>query len=354
MFEDWPNDIKNNFEKQRHIPSNLIYKSSTCSDTEYLVSVTIPTFRRANDLKRAIQSAAKQNTNIAYEIIVVDNDNEVDEATDRLAKECAEKYSNFYYYRNRQNLGMFGNWNRCFELAHGKWLCILHDDDRLQPAYIETVSHVLNFSEVGIIGVFPCFMERIGSQYLETKKCQKANKIKRIINYLSHGKTLNVRLKEYRRNIIPNATGCIYDRKKAIAAGGFDPEINFDLVFYAKMGALYGTSIIPQLLTFRTISTENLSNNNKVIIECAKKIKLLADRIAQVDSPTCKLFSNFLTISFIDNNRKKYNTCLSKAHVLDEAGLSSIWQYIPSFIITLTEAFSWLLLILRNKFNLKN
>ena len=47
------------------------------------------------------------------------------------------------YYKNKENLGMFGNWNRCLELARGEWVCILHSDDKIMPNYIEEMSKVV-------------------------------------------------------------------------------------------------------------------------------------------------------------------------------------------------------------------
>ncbi|RDU58459.1 glycosyltransferase [Helicobacter sp. MIT 99-5507] len=41
------------------------------------------------------------------------------------------------FYKNHKNLGLFGNFNRCIELANGKWVCLLHDDDILLPNYLK-------------------------------------------------------------------------------------------------------------------------------------------------------------------------------------------------------------------------
>lgn len=44
------------------------------------------------------------------------------------------------YYKNKRNLGLFGNLNQCLKLAKGKWVCILHDDDILLPNYLSTMA----------------------------------------------------------------------------------------------------------------------------------------------------------------------------------------------------------------------
>ena len=41
------------------------------------------------------------------------------------------KDSRIQYYHNRENIGSGYNWNRGVQLARGKWVCFLHDDDVL-------------------------------------------------------------------------------------------------------------------------------------------------------------------------------------------------------------------------------
>jgi glycosyltransferase involved in cell wall biosynthesis len=41
------------------------------------------------------------------------------------------------FYRNATNLGLAGNWNRCIELACGRWVHLLHQDDLILPGFYE-------------------------------------------------------------------------------------------------------------------------------------------------------------------------------------------------------------------------
>lgn len=70
-----------------------------------------------------------------YEIIVVENTDDF-YASSKLEEILQDYRGKLTYYRNKQNLGLFGNWNRCLSLAKGKWVCILHDDDILMDDYI--------------------------------------------------------------------------------------------------------------------------------------------------------------------------------------------------------------------------
>jgi glycosyltransferase involved in cell wall biosynthesis len=97
-----------------------------------LVSICIPTYNRAGMIGKAIESALGQ-TYRNIEVIVVDN-----ASTDNTGVVVAG-YSDqrFRYVKNDRNLGLFGNFNRCIELAKGKYLHILHSDDYIDPHFTE-------------------------------------------------------------------------------------------------------------------------------------------------------------------------------------------------------------------------
>ena len=46
---------------------------------------------------------------------------------------------NFTYIRNSHNLGMFKNWDKCIDLANGKYISILSDDDLLAPNFLTNI-----------------------------------------------------------------------------------------------------------------------------------------------------------------------------------------------------------------------
>ena len=87
---------------------------------EPLVSICIPTYNRAGMIGRAIESALGQ-THRNIEVIVVDNASS--DNTDAIVAAYSDK--RLTYIKNERNLGLFGNFNRCIELATGKFLHIL-------------------------------------------------------------------------------------------------------------------------------------------------------------------------------------------------------------------------------------
>jgi glycosyltransferase involved in cell wall biosynthesis len=70
----------------------------------------------------------------AADIELIVADNSVGDATEAAVRPLLEAWPGpASYTRNDPPLGMVGNFNRCVELASGRWVHILHDDDYLVP-----------------------------------------------------------------------------------------------------------------------------------------------------------------------------------------------------------------------------
>jgi glycosyltransferase involved in cell wall biosynthesis len=110
------------------------------------VSILIPTYRRPQLLRRAIASALSQDAPVAMEVVVGDD-----------ADEGAAVASEFddvrlRYQANPERLGMAGNWNRLCDVAHGDYLLLLNDDDRLLPGFVATcVSAFHRMPDLGVV-----------------------------------------------------------------------------------------------------------------------------------------------------------------------------------------------------------
>jgi glycosyltransferase involved in cell wall biosynthesis len=100
---------------------------------EPLVSICIPTYNRAGMISKAIESALSQ-TYRHIEVIVIDNAST--DTTAAVVGSFADE--RLKYVKNERNLGLFGNFNRCIEVARGKYLHILHSDDYIDPGFTAT------------------------------------------------------------------------------------------------------------------------------------------------------------------------------------------------------------------------
>lgn len=104
------------------------------SDT--LVSIAVPTLERLHYLKEAVASARAQER-ARVEILIGDDGR--DESLRRWCMEQAALDERVRYLRHERRLGLAGNWNALADAAHGEYLVIVGDDDRLLPRFVRTL-----------------------------------------------------------------------------------------------------------------------------------------------------------------------------------------------------------------------
>ena len=92
-----------------------------------LVSICIPTYRGAAFLPATIESVLGQSYP-DFEVWIVDDAS----PDDTFGAVAAFKDPRIHYLRNERNLGPNANWNRCLELARGKYYKLLPQDDLLE------------------------------------------------------------------------------------------------------------------------------------------------------------------------------------------------------------------------------
>lgn len=120
-----------NFSRYNNVKS-LCIKDSLLPEVPEL-SIVIPTYRRVKTLKYAIDSALKQDYEKSYEVVVLDNNPERNDETEQFVMTHYKDVDCLAYYKNEENMGMTGNWNRMYEVAKAEWVSMLHDDDILFP-----------------------------------------------------------------------------------------------------------------------------------------------------------------------------------------------------------------------------
>lgn len=136
----------------KDIESILIFDSEIESP---VVTIAIPTYRRGELLSEAIQSAINQEGfRLPYDIMVVDNEPSRNDITEEIMVQYQNNPS-VSYYKNNENLGMAGNWNHLYDLAKGKYVVMLHDDDLLFPYYLKIVYSLLETTDYKYELIYP-------------------------------------------------------------------------------------------------------------------------------------------------------------------------------------------------------
>ncbi|WOO35450.1 glycosyltransferase family 2 protein [Anaerocolumna sp. AGMB13020] len=266
---------KNNFQKYKGVESECIL--SYKSEKNPFITVVIPTYKRVDTLKLSINSVLNQNNieNINYEILVIDNDNNFESETELLIK--SYKQLPIRYYKNMENIGQVGNWNRGIELSRSEWIVLLHDDDLLEPNYFVEIIKLLTLNKniQGLGTIYKLFnhdseilhTDTWDLNYNKKNSLVKKNKVKGIIKNilliirksrkkLGRGKLYKLKLIDYYFECGYNAPiGTLYKKSNVIELGGFDDQFFpiSDQVFHINYLLTYGFYIFSLELSLRGI-----------------------------------------------------------------------------------------------------
>ncbi len=99
-----------------------------------LVTIAITTYNRADGFLRDAITSALAQTYPNIEVIVADN------CSNDHTREVVESFRNprIDYVRHESNIGPYRNFNFCVERARGKYFCLLHDDDLMDPDFVSS------------------------------------------------------------------------------------------------------------------------------------------------------------------------------------------------------------------------
>lgn len=204
------------YQQITHIPSTPIRIER--SDAAK-ITIAIPTYKRAFLLREAIDSCLQQKTNIPFNILIVDNDPQRNCETEELIASYVSK--NISYYKNTENLGPTGNWNKLFELAQTDFVVMLHDDDKLEDDYIQKINKVLKH-----------YQEKIDAIYVETRFFSSTSTLKPR-KQVTTLQILSLCPNDFQFYNVGCIAGACFNRKSVIKLNGFneyfDPCFDYEL-----------------------------------------------------------------------------------------------------------------------------
>lgn len=116
----------------------MVKKTET--EVRTTISVCIPNYNRASNLKQVLRDCAQQ-TVPPFEIII--QDDSTDDREIRKIDALMHRYPQVRFYRNRKNLGLAANVNAVLKRARGQYIVIVNNDDRLSRTYIEQLQQAV-------------------------------------------------------------------------------------------------------------------------------------------------------------------------------------------------------------------
>lgn len=173
-----------------------------------LVSVIIPTYKRVKYLERALNSVLNQTYNNIEIIIIDDNDPESNYRieTSELVNRYMKLHENIIYFKLEKNSGGCIARNKGIEIANGKYISFLDDDDLFHEEKIEKQVKRIE-SHDGKVAVVGCFARII----------DKKGNVKRIEKEEIKG---NVFFEQLRKNVCTTSLALI-NREVCLKSGGF-------------------------------------------------------------------------------------------------------------------------------------
>ena len=313
---------RDGFAEHENIHSIRLIKTEVA---EPLVSIMIPTFRRPELLRESIASALTQNVTVPYEVIVVDNDHENTYPIKGIVEEFASPMLGLY--RNESNIGMFGNWNRCLQLARGRWVTILNDDDMISPDFLSECLAILQSKHA--------FLVACSSSILDQRKNGQVRSIKtavkchlRILFDRMRKKVSTYHVEDY---FISNrhwgSLGVLMDRETALKLGGYDSRCypSADYVFLVRFVLEKGSLLFlrKKLAIYRI--NQNESQKPELLRGWVSQgLKLRGELARHIHAPA-RLLSAYSEMSAIQNVRNYklfWSPEFDSAALLAELGLS--------------------------------
>jgi glycosyltransferase involved in cell wall biosynthesis len=98
------------------------------------ITIAVTVFSRRDFLKKSIGSALQQS--VPVRVMVIEDCGPDLGMRDYVRGLFGDQVE---YFRNERRRGIFGNWNACIERCPTRWLSILHDDDWLEPGFVEAM-----------------------------------------------------------------------------------------------------------------------------------------------------------------------------------------------------------------------
>jgi len=221
----------------------------------------MPTFNRAHLLEKTIGAILRQDANQEWwKLTVVDNAST--DGTRSLLERLSSIHRNLDFTVNETNLGLFGNLNRCMDLAQTDKYMIIHSDDFVEPNLVSTVVGMLErHPDINMWFSPPrAFFEKTGEMIDHWYQSKIIGDQARLLN---HREFISALLRSSSNFIF--APTVVYDRNFFTADLRYSNEYGYtsDLDLWFRAGARQpSVGFIPTPLITCVIHSERLSEQH--------------------------------------------------------------------------------------------
>lgn len=204
------------------------------------VSVVIPTYNRAADLRRALDSVLSQTFPVA-EIIVVD-----DGSTDN-TREVVAQFGSRVSYFHQNNAGGAAARNRGIRLAKGEWIALLDHDDWWMPEKIQLQVEALHRNPGAVLAYTSAWIISLDGARAIAQAVEPAQ----LWPALRHS------------NLIASCSSVMVRREAVIAAGCFDESLSIsdDWDLWIRLAQKHPFAVVSEPVTNYMVNPNSLSHD---------------------------------------------------------------------------------------------
>lgn len=123
--------------KRERLQYTIFVSESKMNDP--LITIAIPAYNNEKTIQKTIDSCLSQQTNIKYEVLIVDDASE--DNTLKIISQYDDERIRIVTLDNR--VPIMENHNNCFKNARGEYVLFCHADDLLEEHAIETIANKL-------------------------------------------------------------------------------------------------------------------------------------------------------------------------------------------------------------------
>ena len=207
------------------------------------LSICIPSYNSERFISETIRSVLTQ-TRQDFELVIVDD------CSSDMTYEIIASHDDprIRLFRNLGNIGAEGNWNKCLELARGRYIKILPGDDTLYPTCLERQAKILDDPGNAQVALTYCSRDVVDANgaFVMKARFSRTGKVGRremVRKNVRHG-----------MNVIGEPGAVLFRAEAAGKAGRFDAGLPYiiDLNYWLRLlehGDAYAIS--EPLCTFR-------------------------------------------------------------------------------------------------------
>lgn len=300
-----------------------------------LLSICIPAYNRPVWFERALRSIVTNITEDQQYIEVIISDDSDNNECDKVASKILTPLNISYrYIHNQPKLGMAANWNHSIQLALGKYILVLHDDDFLLQDAVEKIIRAINNNQAQ----YPVML--FGVHVVdEQEKVVKKQLFKRKV-YLSPEKAL---MKVLSNSSFIRFPGIVIRRDIFEEVGYFDIDIGevADLDMWIRLVSKYGLFCSSNTVSAYTVHSNALTTRmfNK---ETINKLLTLFNKVEGFNILNFKQIkkckSNFIHQFILAGTYRK----LKRSNYKDASEIMELFE--TSYINQLQVSIKWVLL----------